>query len=162
MQQMTRNGAGQPATPEKRGGFSFKGLLAKMSNTQGGQKLTQLRLGQGQDQSSAQRDDVQPEIAAHIEGKADFSSSRAPQAEVETPAATAMNQSKRKVASNGKSGAVEDTNNAAPKAEAKIRVYKGATYVKGDDNQWHLQQPQPSETKAEAQNKQRHSKSHSR
>jgi hypothetical protein len=38
------------------------------------------------------------------------------------------------------SAAVQGTNSSGPGKKQEERIYKGATYVKGEDGQWHLKQ----------------------
>ncbi|MGD0830001.1 MAG: hypothetical protein ABR907_03590 [Terracidiphilus sp.] len=144
--QMARTACGMPAAPEKKGGgFSLKSLSrsisSKISNPEEGQAFTQLGLGSDQETSEAAPRTAHPEPA-----------SRAVQHEAPArPSAPISVVPVARVQAQYEPAASERTETAEPKREVKqsapsrqgeleTRTYKGATYVKGPDGEWHLQQ----------------------
>ena len=125
VRQMARAAAGLPPAPEKKGGFSLKGfsrsLSSKVSTTDESPALTQLGL-------SGDRDDSGSSSVAEPPAKPQGRSSGASSA-------------KSAPASRGQSAASNDDGQpSAKRGGPETRVYKGSTYVKGADGEWHLQE----------------------
>jgi Flp pilus assembly CpaE family ATPase len=123
--QMARTACGLPPVPEKRGGFSLKSLSrsisGRVSSPEEPHSLTQLGLTSGPSSSVAPaRAAVNPAPAPPVEN----APAPAVSAERATPAP-----------------APRGTPPSAPRrlGEPETRTYKGATYVKGADGEWHLQ-----------------------
>jgi Flp pilus assembly CpaE family ATPase len=118
IRQMARSAAGLPPAPEKKAGFSLKsfgrGLSTKTSTPDEGAALTSLGL-------TGDRDD------AGSDGRNGGRSASATPARPQ-PAARAES-------------AERSSSAPAKRGGPETRVYKGSTYVKGADGEWHLQEP---------------------
>jgi Flp pilus assembly CpaE family ATPase len=132
IRQMARTACGLPAAPEKKAGFSLKSLSrslsSKMSTPEESPAFTQLGLGSGPQSAGAASDALDYETTANIPAKPVYTA----------PAAAPVAEAKR--------GAQQKGGAASQPTEQQTRVYKGSTYVKGADGEWHLQQadePQP-------------------
>jgi len=114
VRQMARSAAGLPPAPEKKAGFSLKGfrssLTSKVPSGEDAPALTQLGL-------SGDRDESAP-APAEAPSKPQARYAAAPSARTQSAPAD-----------NGRSSA---------KHGSETRVYKGSTYVKGADGEWHL------------------------
>jgi Flp pilus assembly CpaE family ATPase len=141
--QMAQPASEPPAPPEKKKGFSLKGwrrsLWAKVSTADQEQQFTQLGLAPDHEDA----DSTQPAATA---GKS-----------VDTPHAEALPMAETQ-APPAPMPATEpvDVKTAATPASApykqvepETRTYQGATYVKGADGKWHLQQLPTSYVKTE-------------
>jgi hypothetical protein len=132
--QMAQPVSEPPAPPEKKKGFSLKGLRrslwAKVSPTDQEQELTQLGLAPEQEDA----DSTQP--AAPADKSVD-----APHAEA-LPMSGTQAPSAPKPATDPADVKRAATPASAPykQVEPETRTYQGATYVKGTDGKWHLQQ----------------------
>jgi Flp pilus assembly CpaE family ATPase len=141
--QMAQPVSEPPAPPEKKKGFSLKGLRrslwAKVSSNDSEQGFTQLGLAPDREDA----DSTQP--AATADQSIDV-----PAAEVlpkaETPAPPAP-----KPATEPADVKLTATPASAPykQVEPETRTYQGATYVKGADGKWHLRQLPTSFVKTE-------------
>jgi Flp pilus assembly CpaE family ATPase len=146
IRQMARTATGLPTTQEKKAGFSLKSLSrsfsGRSSSTEENSNFTQLGLGSPSDEPVAARPAVAPEPPP--------ASKAAYAAPVQPPPAAASYTAHESV-----ERAPFQPRRPAPSAPASVpapapvrqqgqletRTYKGATYVKGLDGEWHLQQP---------------------
>ncbi|MGD0294736.1 MAG: AAA family ATPase [Terracidiphilus sp.] len=145
IRQMARTACGLPATPEKKGGFSLKsfsrGISAKAPASVDAQALTQLGLGPARDVAGAK-----PEAAAKITSKPAQTppASAAPAAAVQKPVAPAAKpvtppaKADRADQGSAKKGAQPSVIPTSQQTEPETRTYRGATYMKGADGEWHL------------------------
>jgi Flp pilus assembly CpaE family ATPase len=138
IRQMTRTAAGLPAIPEKKAGFSLKSLsrsLAGRSSTPETSSFTQLGLGTGPDTPDA----AQPATAASMPAKPVYAPPAEAPRRVETPAPTPTVSASRPAPAPVKREAPHIISTPR-QGELETRTYKGATYVKGPDGEWHLLQ----------------------
>ena len=141
--QMAQPVSEPPAPPEKKKGFSLKGLRrslwAKVSATDPEQRFTQLGL-------APDHEDADSTQSAATAGK----SVDAPRAEA-LPMAGTQAPPAPKPATEPADVKRAATPASAPykQGEAETRTYQGATYVKGADGKWHLQQLPTSFVKTE-------------
>jgi Flp pilus assembly CpaE family ATPase len=126
IRQMARASAGLPPAPEKKQGFSLKGFRSSLSskNTSTDDVPALTSLGLTDSAPAAGQQDAQARTAQRPSSPAPAKA---------TPAARTQ-ASGDTGSSTGKRGQLE------------TRVYKGSTYVKGEDGEWHLQQPDEEET----------------
>ncbi len=148
--QMARSACGMPAAPEKKGGFSLKSLSrsisSKISNPEEGQGFTQLGLGSDQETHEA------APHAAHHEPPAYAIQHEAPARPVPAPPVNvAPAPAERIEAVEPKRESKQSAGVPSRPAELETRTYKGATYVKGLDGEWHLQQIPAAVAKEQAQ-----------
>jgi len=139
IRQMTRTACGLPAVPEKKTGFSLKSLsrsLSGRSSAPEASSFTQLGLGADQDTPSA----VQPAAEASRPAKPVYVPPAEAPRRVETPAPTPTVNANRPVPAPARREAPQIVSTPARQGELETRSYKGATYVKGTDGEWHLQQ----------------------
>jgi pilus assembly protein CpaE len=139
IRQMTRTACGLPAVPEKKTGFSLKSLsrsLSGRSSAPEASSFTQLGLGADQDTPSA----VQPAAEASRPAKPVYVPPAEAPRRVETPAPTPTVNANRPAPAPAKREAPQIVSTPARQGELETRSYKGATYVKGTDGEWHLQQ----------------------
>ena len=139
IRQMTRSECGLPAIPEKKTGFSLKSLsrsLSGRSSAPEASSFTQLGLGADQDTPSA----VQPAAEASRPAKPVYVPPAEAPRRVETPAPTPTVNANRPVPAPARREAPQIVSTPARQGELETRSYKGATYVKGTDGEWHLQQ----------------------
>ncbi len=130
VRQMARAAAGLPPAPEKKTGFSLKGFrssISKSSTTDESPALTQLGLSSDRDNGSSSSNTNQSDAAAKNAGR--FASTASGQ--TESAARTQAAPTPADVSS------LSPAKRSAP----ETRTYKGSTYVKGEDGEWHLQQP---------------------
>jgi Flp pilus assembly CpaE family ATPase len=131
IRQMTRSVCGLPAIPEKKAGFSLKSLsrsISGRSSAPEASSFTQLGLATGQDIPSA----AQPAAAVSLPAEAPR--------RVETPAPTPTVSANRPAPAPAKRDTPQIVSTPARQGELETRSYKGATYVKGPDGEWHMQQ----------------------
>ena len=142
IRQMARAACGLPARPEKKGGFSLKsfsrGFSAKTPASTDTRRLTQLGLGSGPDNVAAK-----PEAAAKAASKPSYtpSASAAPAAVPQkpvTPMVKPAAKAERSEPVGARQGAQPSVSSPGKQTEPETRTYKGATYVKGADGEWHL------------------------
>jgi MinD-like ATPase involved in chromosome partitioning or flagellar assembly len=133
IRQMARSACGLPAVQEKRSGFSLKSLSrslsAKISTPDEGPALTQLGLVSGQNNEGGDGE-IQSEVMARRPAHASYESS-IPEEETQAPLRPIESESREmrpSVSAPSRQGGLE------------TRTYKGSTYVKGADGEWHLQQ----------------------
>jgi Flp pilus assembly CpaE family ATPase len=151
IRQMTRSECGLPAIPEKKTGFSLKSLsrsLSGRSSAPEASSFTQLGLGADQDTPSA----AQPAAAAASQpAKPVYAPPAESPRKVETPAPTPTVSANRPAPAPAKREMPQIVSTPARQGELETRTYKGATYVKGSDGEWHLlQAPAPAVTEAPA------------
>ena len=140
IRQMARTACGLPAIPEKRTGFSLKsfsrGFSSKASAPRDESSLTQLGLGSGPDNAFAK-----PEAKAKIPEKA---APAAPAGRVLTAGTqkqvTPIDKPDRTVRAETKQETRQIASTPSQQVEPETRAYKGATYVKGADGEWHLKE----------------------
>jgi Flp pilus assembly CpaE family ATPase len=152
IREMARTACGLPPAAKKQSGFSLKsfsrGISSRRSSSEEVQSsITQLGLTSREDQA-----DVKPDATAKRAGKP-------VQATDASPALTAGTQGPYTPTDNGAdstelSGAKRDSlqNVSAPnshRGEGETRSYKGATYVKGADGEWHIKKPETSDVAQE-------------
>jgi pilus assembly protein CpaE len=147
---MARPVSDLPPAPQKKTGFSLKGLgrsiWSKISSAEKTTSFTQLGLADDQDDPSAMTGAAQS--AAGIPVKPAY----APPAGKPFAAGTQMPFAAAGAADSADfMGAKRSVNQSAsnPYGKPETRIYQGATYVKGADGQWHLQKPQNAEVKKE-------------
>jgi Flp pilus assembly CpaE family ATPase len=139
IRQMTRSECGLPAIPEKKTGFSLKSLsrsLSGRSSAPEASSFTQLGLGADQDTPSA----AQPAAAASTPAKHVYAPPAEAPRRVETPAPTPTVSANRPAPAPAKRDTPQIVSTPARQGELETRSYKGATYVKGPDGEWHMQQ----------------------
>jgi Flp pilus assembly CpaE family ATPase len=149
IRQMARTACGLPAIPEKkRTGFSLKsfsrGFSSKAAAPRDESSLTQLGLGSGPDAAA------KPVAKAKIPEKAAPAApaGRVLTAGTQKPVMPAEKKEDRAVRAETKQGTLQSGSTPSQQAEPETRTYKGATYVKGADGEWHLKEtPSVSATK---------------
>jgi Flp pilus assembly CpaE family ATPase len=150
--QMARTACGLPPLQEKRRGFSLKsfsrGFSSKSAPSSDESSLTQLGLGSGPDEE----EEVRPEPRAKITEKP---APAAPTARVLTAGTpkhvTPIDKPDRTVRAETKQETRQTASAPSQPAEPETRTYKGATYVKGADGEWHLKEaPSVSAAKPQA------------
>jgi Flp pilus assembly CpaE family ATPase len=142
IRQMARTACGLPATPEKKGGFSLKsfsrGFSAKTPASSETRTLTQLGLGSSQDNAAA-KPEAAPKVTSRPSQTPSASAAPAPVPQkpvTPTPKPTAKTE--RMDLGGAKQGAAASVSPPSQQTEPETRTYKGATYVKGADGEWHL------------------------
>ena len=122
IRQMARTATGMPTAPEKKAGFSLKSLSRSLSGrshtSEESSNFTQLGLGSGPDM---------PIAAQPVEFAPQEIVDRTP-APAAVPAPAPVKRPAPAPAPVPQQGTLE------------TRTYKGATYVKGTDGEWHIQQ----------------------
>jgi hypothetical protein len=152
--QMAGSDSGLSATPEKRTGFSLKNfgrsLWAEISTAGKTPAITQLGLAPGQDNAGAAPGATQPDATANIPGNTVYTplAGTVLTAETQTPF-TPMDIEDRAGLADAKREALQSAGAPDRQGEPETRTYKGATYVKGADREWHLQETQTSEVNKE-------------
>ena len=139
IRQMTRSASGLPAIPEKKTGFSLKSLsrsISGRSSAPEASSFTQLGLGTGQDTPGA----AQPAAAASLPAKPVYTPPVEAPRKAETPAPTPTVSANRPAPAPAKRETPQIVSTPARQGELETRSYKGATYVKGPDGEWHLLQ----------------------
>jgi len=140
IRQMARTACGLPPVQEKRRGFSLKsfsrGFSSRSTDPKDEGSLTQLGLGSGQDDDMPEAKVRTPEKAAPA----------APAARALPAAAqkvvTPIDKSDRSARAEAKQEAVQIASTPSRQGEPETRTYKGSTYVKGTDGEWHLKEAQ--------------------
>ena len=144
IRQMTRTACGLPAAPEKKSGFSLKSLSrslsSRASSSEEAPSFTQLGLAPGQEYAEAAPSAFPTAVAANAPRKpvvypppmpAPLAAERP---EPRTPSYRAeINREEPQASASAPSQG----------SEPLTRTYKGATYIKGADGEWHLLQPAP-------------------
>ena len=139
IRQMARTAVGLPPAPEKKSGFSLKGfsrsISSKVSTTDETPALTQLGLSGDSDNGSSSGTS-EPEASSRSQARPSI-------------VPPAKSSSRTQPASESASSST------SKRGQQETRVYKGSTYVKGSDGEWHLQEPvierEPEETPAPRQ-----------
>ncbi|MGC9159007.1 MAG: AAA family ATPase, partial [Terracidiphilus sp.] len=137
IRQMARTACGLPAIPEKKSGFSLKilgrNLSSKFSGSEDAAGIAQLGLRiVSADADSSSAAPQREAAAAPTQSPAEPDAATPPQATAgtETEPVSPAETTPEPLSSIGAL-----TSRKAP----ETRVYKGATYVKGEDGEWHLQ-----------------------
>ncbi|MGA3161705.1 MAG: AAA family ATPase [Terracidiphilus sp.] len=148
IRQMARTACGLPPIPEKRGGFSLKsfrrGFSEKAPSVVESRTLTQLGLGAGPDTVVAK-----PEATVKSPSKPTPTpppAASAPTAATRRPLTPTTTSTDKAVRADAVRADLEGARRVAQpspstpsqQAEPETRTYKGATYVKGADGEWHL------------------------
>jgi Flp pilus assembly CpaE family ATPase len=140
IRQMARTACGLPPAPEKKtGGFSLKGfsrsITAKVAVPDESAALTSLGLTSDRDDAGTSSDESRHESQGRNGGR----SAGAPVARSSSAARTQSpaESADRSSASSGRRGSLSSSQQIGP----ETRTYKGSTYVKGADGEWHLQEP---------------------
>ncbi|MFY9853193.1 MAG: AAA family ATPase [Terracidiphilus sp.] len=140
IRQMARTACGLPPVQEKRGGFSLKsfsrGFSSKSTPPRDEGSLTQLGLGSSSDAARPETKGKTPEKATPA----------APAARVVTAASqkavTPIDKPERAARAEAKHEAQQVASAPSQQVELETRSYKGSTYVKGADGEWHLKEAQ--------------------
>jgi Flp pilus assembly CpaE family ATPase len=135
IRQMTRTACGLPNVQEKKAGFSLKSLSRSISGrapvTEEVSSFTQLGLSSAPEPASAPRPVAAPEPAVKAAYAPPTPAAPAPTRPV--PVERVEPTEPRRPAATSAPATVRP-------GEPETRSYKGATYVKGADGEWHLQQ----------------------
>ena len=149
IQQMAGSDSGLPAIPERKTGFSLKNLgrnlWAKISASGRAPVITQLRLEHSPNNASTTPGAIEPEVTPNIPGKTVYTppAGTVLTAEMPTPfMPTDIVDAKRE--------ALPSVSTPDRQGEPETRTYRGATYMKGADGQWRLQQIQTHVTEFDA------------
>ncbi len=150
IRQMARSACGLPATPEKGSGFSLKkisrSISAKISTSEEAISFMQPVIVPEQDIAEALTGAAQPEATVDsgiTEDSAAANSAHDSQAQPLVKPASPEDAANSAVATPAAESA------ANPHNEPETRTYKGATYVRGADGQWHLQKSLSAEPASE-------------
>jgi Flp pilus assembly CpaE family ATPase len=133
--QMARTVCGLPAVTEKKTGFSLKmlsrSISSKMSSSEESPTLTQLGLASGEDQAhtpqGTRQHDAKPNGPERLAHGSDGATARSAQRPVLEPAVEPESRVER-----------ASVKVQSQPGELETRSYKGATYVKSADGEWHL------------------------
>jgi Flp pilus assembly CpaE family ATPase/uncharacterized protein YdbL (DUF1318 family) len=150
IRQMTRTAAGMPNVQEKKAGFSLKSLSRSLSGrssaAEESSSFTQLGLASGPDYPAAARPMAEPETpqpakhtyAAPVQPPVAASASYKPEDYAPEPIVDRTPVQPKRPAPSAPAP-------VQTQGQLETRTYKGATYVKGVDGEWHIQgtQPQP-------------------
>jgi pilus assembly protein CpaE len=148
IRQMARSACGLPPIQEKekKTGFSLKNisrnLTAKMSSSEESPSITKLRLEPSTASADVASGVIRSEaIASNPENSTDPSPNGAVLT-AETPAQLRLTDTAGASAdlADSEGEAKPGGNNPNPQEEPETRSYRGATYLKGADGEWHLQQ----------------------
>jgi hypothetical protein len=131
--------------PEKKGGFSLKGfgrsIWSRLATPEKTQSMTRLGLAADPDEAGTPQATAQHDTTASPTERPVYSN---PDAALFTPAERSSfapaETSHRPDAASAYHPDPHEVEASGPQDEPKIRVYRGATYVKGEDGQWHLQE----------------------
>jgi Flp pilus assembly CpaE family ATPase len=139
IRQMARTACGLPAIQEKKKGFSLKsfsrGFSSKSTDPRDEGSLTQLGLGSGQEAAAEAKPRI-PEKATPV-----VPSGRAVTAEMQKTA-TPTSKPDRAPRAEAKQETLQIASPPSHQVEPETRTYKGSTYVKGPDGEWHLKETQ--------------------
>ena len=147
--QMARSACGLPPAQEKKAGFSLKSLSRSISSKMSTPEetpssLTQLGLTSDQDTYQAAPAAARPEPAASVPARpAPAAHVTRAQAPVEPAAAP------ERVSVDSRREAKSSVSASARQGGLETRTYKGATYVKGPDGEWHLLEAEPKPVREE-------------
>jgi Flp pilus assembly CpaE family ATPase len=146
IREMARTACGLPPAAKKQSGFSLKSfsrsISARRSSSQEVSSITQLGLTSREDQA-----DVKPETRTKLAGKSVQASAASPAltAETQGPYTPTDNKAGHMELSGAKRNELQSV--SAPsnhRGEGETRTYKGATYVKGADGEWHIKKSEAS------------------
>jgi pilus assembly protein CpaE len=163
IRQMARTACGLPPIQEKGAGFSFKRIgrsfTTKISIADEAPSLTHLNLSSEDDNvrpdnGRAASTFSWPEATASVPVQSVATPSAEPEPEPEAeeaqPLLTAGDTASSDDALETKEEASQGAATPSLTREPRTRFYQGATYVKGEDGQWHLQATQAGDAKDEA------------
>ncbi len=140
IRQMARTACGLPPVQEKKRGFSLKsfsrGFSSKTIEPRDEGSLTRLGLGSGPDVAEPETRVKTPEKIAPV-----APASRVLTAETQKTV-TPIGKPDRAARTEPKQEAQQIARTPGHQAEPETRTYKGATYVKGPDGEWHLKETQ--------------------
>jgi pilus assembly protein CpaE len=153
--QVARSAPEIPATPEKKTRFSLKGLSksiwSKISNSDETQRMTQLGLGDERDNFDTPHGATQPGGTTSLPARSAYASPAGNLfAEAKPMTFTPTDRASRTDHTEAKRGVGQGVSAHRHHNEPETRVYKGSTYVKGADGQWHLKEAQDSTVKKES------------
>ena len=147
--QIPRSASDLAATPEKKTGFSLKGfgrnIWARFSAAEKAPSITRLGLAAEEEKASPAAGPTLSDLTASLSSKPAYT----PEARTSSAAGPQMPHPPLPAA--GRAGLAEAPSISTPKKheEPQTRTYKGATYVRGADGQWHLQKAEASAVKEE-------------
>jgi pilus assembly protein CpaE len=154
IRQMARTACGLPATPEKGSGFSLKkisrSISAKISSSDEMQSFTTPVPAPEPEKAVSAISAAQPDATANIPAKpvetAPVAAAPVAATQAQTEPAAATERAARTANEEAAAAAAQgsETSPSQP-TEPETRTYKGATYVRGEDGQWHLQRTQDGE-----------------
>jgi pilus assembly protein CpaE len=142
---MARSADEAPEKPEKKTGFSLKGfgrsIWSRLATPERVPSMTRLGLAADPDDTGTPLGAAQPDTTARTKERPVYTS---PEATLFTPAertpfAPPETAHRAHVAS-AHHPAMHAAGASSHHEEPKTRTYRGATYVKGEDGQWHLQE----------------------
>jgi Flp pilus assembly CpaE family ATPase len=152
IRQMARAACGLPAIQEKGTGFSLKkisrSISAKMSTSEEPATFTQLGLSASSQSAGAVPVALQPNTKANIQESSVSATPAGDVVELETqnaPAGTADTTDHADAAVEGQ----QSVSTPDQQSEPETRMYRGSTYVRGADGEWHLQQTPSQPVKSE-------------
>ncbi|MGD0829771.1 MAG: hypothetical protein ABR907_02430 [Terracidiphilus sp.] len=147
IRQMARSACGMPATPEKGSGFSLKkisrSISAKISNPEESPSYMHSVILPEQDNAEVQPGAAAPEATVESGDAVDSA---------DNGARDSQEQPRREPEEENGTEAVNAATgeqSTSPQSEPETRTYKGATYLRGADGQWHLQKSKAEEEAAE-------------
>jgi Flp pilus assembly CpaE family ATPase len=138
IRQMARAVCGLPAMPEKKAGFSLKsfsrGFSSKITPVGESRALTQLGLIPSTDSAG-----LQPEIEEKAQSKPYYiPSAVSSPASGERTAPTPIDRADRADRREAERVEPQRAGGSSKHSEPETRSYKGSTYVKGPDGEWHI------------------------
>jgi Flp pilus assembly CpaE family ATPase len=144
-----------PATPEKKSRFSLKGLSrsiwSKISNNDETQRMTQLGLADEMDSAGMPLGATQPGGTTSLPARSAYASPAGSLfAEANPMTFKPTDRASRAEHTEAKRGVGQGVGAHRHHGEPETRVYKGSTYLKGADGQWHLKETQESTVKKES------------
>ena len=149
IRQMARSACGLPTTPEKEKGTGFslksfsRSISARISTPEEAPAITQPGLAPGQDNAGAASGATQPDATANIPGNSVYTPPAGALLATETQTSfTPTETADRTGLADAKWEALPSAGAPDQEGEPETRAYKGATYVKGADGEWRLQQIQ--------------------
>jgi Flp pilus assembly CpaE family ATPase len=144
IREMARTACGLPPSAKKQSGFSLKSfsrsISARMSSSEEAPSITRLGLASEEDQAG-----VKPDATAKSPGKSVQVSAASPAltAGTQKPYTPTDNKADHTELSGAKRDALQSVSTPNNhRGEGETRTYKGATYVKGADGEWHIKKPE--------------------
>ncbi|MGA3373334.1 MAG: hypothetical protein ABSC48_16385 [Terracidiphilus sp.] len=150
IRQMARTACGLPATPGKGSGFSLKkisrSISAKIASSEEAPAPTQPVVAPEQDSAVPAPVAAQPEDEAATPAEtADAASTAAAVADGQQEPVAPAEAAESVSAAEATGETQQDQTIPGQPVEPETRTYKGATYVRGEDGQWHLRRTQTGE-----------------